>query len=376
MNILSRAHDGMIARWWWSVDRWGLGCIIFLMVVGIIMGLAASPAVASKLGLEQYHFVKRQLFFVGLSSIIIVVCSLLSPVGVRRAAYVLLGLSVLALLATLVLGVEIKGARRWIYVGGLSLQPSEFLKPALMVVTADLMSRQEKVFGRIDGTLLAFFGLLTCVGILVLQPDIGQTILIGAAWVGVLFLSGVRLVWAAIFAPVGGLGVLFAYFSLPHVAKRIDAFLDPQRAENFQVNKALDAAVHGGIIGVGPGEGELKRTLPDAHTDFIFAVALEEYGLIACTLIVGTFAILVLRSMARARHHASSFSQLAVGGLVIVIGLQAFLNMAVSLGMVPTTGMTLPFISYGGTSLLAMAVSAGFLLAMTRRRPGMMGGLS
>lgn len=370
VSVLSRAQDGMVAKWWWSVDRWGLAGIIFLMVLGLIMGLAASPSIAQQKGLPEYFFFQRQLIFAFLGLFVMLVCSLLSPVGVRRLGYALLGIFGLALILTLLTGSEIKGARRWLNLGFLSLQPSEFIKPALIIISADLMSRTQKVWGRVDPTLVSLMGLVACALLLMMQPDIGQMVLISSAWVGLLFLSGVRLVWAGLMLPVGGLVISFAYLMFDHVQKRIDAFLDPVHAGNFQVNLALDAAAHGGWFGVGPGEGILKLSLPDAHTDFVFAVALEEFGFLACMLIVGSFALIVLRSVYRASSTQGVFTQLAVGGLSLLIGLQAFLNMAVNLGMLPATGMTLPFISYGGTSLLASAISVGFLLALTRRRPG------
>lgn len=370
VSVLSRAQDGMLAKWWWSVDRWGLAGIIFLMVLGLIMGLAASPSIAQQKGLPEYFFFQRQLIFAFLGLFVMLVCSLLSPVGVRRLGYALLGIFGLALILTLLTGSEIKGARRWLNLGFLSLQPSEFIKPALIIISADLMSRTQKVWGRVDPTLVSLMGLVACALLLMMQPDIGQMVLISSAWVGLLFLSGVRLVWAGLMLPVGGLVISFAYLMFDHVQKRIDAFLDPVHVGNFQVNRALDAAAHGGWFGVGPGEGILKLSLPDAHTDFIFAVALEEFGFLACMLIVGSFALIVLRSVYRASSTQGVFTQLAVGGLSLLIGLQAFLNMAVNLGMLPATGMTLPFISYGGTSLLASAISVGLLLALTRRRPG------
>ncbi len=368
--MLSRAHDGLISRWWWTIDRWVLGAIVFLIILGIILAFASSPAIASKVNLEQYHFVKRQISFATLSILIVFFCSLLSPVGVQRLSYAVLVFALVGLLATILIGQEIKGATRWLYFAGLSVQPSEFVKPALMVVFADLMSREKVFFERFDGTFVSFCLLMFVLALLVLQPDIGQSTLIAASWLAVLFLSGIRLIWALFLMPLGAIAFLVAYYVLPHVQNRVDAFLEPGRSENFQVNRALEAAVHGGLFGVGPGEGLIKRNLPDAHTDFVFAVALEEYGLIACTLIIGAFVLVILRVINRVRQDPLVFVQLSAGGLAAILGIQAFLNMAVSLGMVPTTGMTLPFISYGGTSMMAVSLSAGFLLALTRARRG------
>jgi len=277
------------------------------------------------------------------------------------AAVILLGALVLTA-ATLFIGVEVKGATRWLRFGGLSLQPSEFLKPALIVVAAWLFAEQRRG-GAAPAAIAAFVLYFVCVVLLLRQPDFGQTVLLTTGFGALFFLAGMPWIWTAALGAFALLGSGAAYLVFPHVASRVDRFL-------HQIDRAIEAIGRGGLFGRGPGEGEVKHVLPDAHTDFIFAVAAEEFGLIACLAIVALFATVVWRGFLAALRLNDPFLQLASAGLTVLIGLQAFINVAVNLNMIPPKGMTLPFVSYGGSSMLAMAVTAGLLLAITRRRPG------
>ena len=295
--------------------------------------------------------------------------SLLSPTGVFRAATVTLLLFSALVVATFVIGTEIKGARRWIGMGPFSIQPSEFLKPAFAVVAAWLLASART--GHIAyGNMFSIAALSTLVGLLLLQPDVGMAVVISTVWATQFFLAGLPLYWAALML-IGGAGALVgAYFMLPHVTSRIDRFLDPSSGDSYQIDRSLEAFMNGGLFGRGPGEGTVKEVLPDAHSDFVFAVAGEEFGLFICLIIVGLFAFVVLRGFARALQETDLFILLATSGLLVQFGLQAIINMGSTLRLMPTKGMTLPFVSYGGSSLIAMGLCIGFLLALGRKRVG------
>jgi cell division protein FtsW len=295
--------------------------------------------------------------------------SLLSPRWVKRVAVVGFATAVLLCVLTLLVGTEIKGATRWISLAGFSLQPSEILKPTFAVVCAWMFAHTAKD-PTFPGTWITVgLGLLS-VSLLMLQPDVGQTCVLTAVWSLQLFLAGLPMLWVGLIAVSAAAALTGAYFMLPHVAQRIDSFLDPSAGDRYQIQRSMEAFMNGGLFGRGPGEGTVKALLPDAHSDFIFAVAGEELGLIACLVIVLLFAVVVLRGFSRAFHDNSLFVLLATAGLLAQFGLQALINMASSLHLMPTKGMTLPFISYGGSSLLALAFSLGMVLALTRRRVG------
>jgi len=369
MNF-ARTDQSLIARWWWTVDRWSLAAILGLIGFGMVLALAAGPPVAARLGADDsFVFVKRQLMLLPVAGLVLFAASLLPPRELRRLAVLLLAVALTLLALTPLLGVEIKGARRWLAVGGLSLQPSELVKPAFIVVTAWLLALRRRHPGFPGFTLAtALAGLI--VVLLLAQPDLGQTVVIGGIWLGQLFLAGLPLwtVPALVALAVGGL--FSAYFTLPHVTSRIDRFLDPATGDTYQIDQSLAAFVEGGLFGRGPGEGVVKQALPDAHADFVFAVAGEELGILACMAIVLLFATVVMRGIASALKETSLFALIATAGLAAEFGLQALINIASSLALIPTKGMTLPFLSYGGSSLLAISLSAGFILALTRRRPG------
>jgi len=369
MTAFSRTDTSLLGRWWWTVDRWSLAAIALLVLFGILLTMAASPAVADRLGYDSYHFVRRQLAYLPFALTLLFGASLLSPRGVRRTAVTLFALGLLLLGMTFVFGGEIKGARRWITIAGFSLQPSEFVKPAFAVVAAWLFAQPPEGKGRF-ARHLAVVLFATVVGTLLMQPDVGMAVVVSAVWLTQFFLAGLPMIWVALFVAAGVVGMVGAYFLLPHVASRIDRFLDPSSGDSYQVRRSIEAFQNGGALGRGPGEGSIKSVLPDAHTDFVFAVAGEEFGLIACLLLVGLFAFIVLRGFSRVVNETNLFILLATTGLLVQFGLQSLINMGSTLRLMPTKGMTLPFISYGGSSLLAVAICVGMALALTRRRVG------
>jgi cell division protein FtsW len=387
---VSRADTSVLGRWWWTVDRWILAALLVLIGFGYVMMLAASPAVAERvIGADQRAllFVK-QVVFLALAGALMVAVSLLSPRMVRRLA--ILGcLGALALTAaTLVIGFETKGARRWLAFPVLgTMQPSEFLKPCFAVVTAWMLAEGKaaqaqaaSMVARGRAPLLAHPGrfLWPLVAVVLLggiavvlkaQPDFGMLMVIVSVSVAQFFVAGLNLLFVAVIGAAGvGLAVL-AYFILPHVQSRVDRFLDPAAGDTYQISRSLEAFGHGGLLGRGPGEGRVKNVLPDAHADFVFAVAGEEFGFVICAVILALFAFVVVRGLLRLVAENDLFVVLAATGLLAQFGLQAFVNMASTLHLIPTKGMTLPFVSYGGSSVLAIAMGMGMLLALTRRRP-------
>lgn len=369
MNRFSRADTSSLSRWWWTVDRWALVALIVLIAVGAVLTMAASPGAAARIGLDPFHFVRHQFFFLVPAVILLFATSLLSVRGVRRLAVMGFALSLLLVVLTLVIGTELKGALRWLYVGGFTFQPSEFLKPFFAVTIAWVLAVQQTE-QKFPGRFIAAALFVLSVGLLILQPDVGMAMTVTGIWFVEFFLAGLPLIWVA-GSVVLGIGALTAaYMLFPHVANRIDRFLDPASGDSYQVDTSLRAFEAGGFLGRGPGEGTVKSLLPDAHTDFIFAVAGEELGLLACLAIVGIFAFIVLRGFVRVMRSADLFVLLSVAGLLTQFGIQALVNMGVTVRLLPAKGMTLPFVSYGGSSLLATALAMGMVLALTRERPG------
>jgi cell division protein FtsW len=364
--MISRAHRSAFAEWWWTVDRATLSLVLLLLLSGFVLSFAASPPVAERIGLDGLHFVWRHAVYAPLAAVTMIAISFLTTRQVRRAALALLLLCLMLMVLVLFVGEEIKGSRRWLFLGGISIQPSEFMKPAFIVITAWLFaegSRRPDVPGR----MLAFVLLVITAALLIAEPDLGQTILFVSVWGALFFLAGLNLVFAFGLAGLGVAGLAAAYFVFPHVAARINRFLDPESGDNFQMVTAMESFERGGWSGTGPGEGIMKRVLPDSHTDFVFAVVGEEFGIVLCLLIVVLFTILVMRGMLQAFRRNSAFERLAIAGLITQIGMQAFINMGVNLHLLPAKGMTLPFISYGGSASLSTAVTMGFLLALSRR---------
>jgi cell division protein FtsW len=367
--MVSRAEPSLSGRWWWSIDRLILAALIALMVSGVVLLMAGGPPVAERLGLSTFHFVNRQAAYLAVAIVIFLSVSFMTPRQVRRAALLLYVVSLAMVVATLYFGVEVKGAKRWLTLSVLgSVQPSEFLKPAFVVLAAWAFAEGTRR-PDLPGTILALLILPISIVPLVLQPDFGQTMLISLVWAGLFFVAGLHWFWVIGLGGVGATGIFIAYELVPHVRARIERFMDKGSGDTFQVDTALESFAQGGWFGKGPGEGTVKRILPDAHTDFIFAVTAEEFGVIVCMILVLLFAIIVIRSLFVAQKSEDPFTRLAVTGLALLFGIQAAINMMVNLHMMPAKGMTLPFISYGGSSLLSLAVGTGFLLALTRRRP-------
>ncbi|MEC7122301.1 MAG: putative peptidoglycan glycosyltransferase FtsW [Pseudomonadota bacterium] len=367
MIALARTDTSLLGRWWWTVDRWLITCLLLIIAMGAILVLAASPSVAERIGLDAYHFVRRQFIILPLALTVMFAVSLLSPLQVRRLAAIgFLGCVVLLALTPLV-GAEIKGARRWISLAGMSLQVSEFVKPCLAVISAWMFAewRRRPEF---PGHAVAIALYTAVVGLLLLQPDFGQSVLITLVFIGQFFLAGLPVAWLVATGALGLAGLVGAYFLFPHVTSRVNRFLDPTSGDTYQVDRSLEAFINGGFLGTGPGEGEIKQLLPDAHADFIFSVAGEEFGAITCLLIIVLFGVVVLRGFSRLFADGSLFVLLAVAGLLMQFGLQALVHMASALQLAPAKGMTLPFISYGGSSLIALALAMGMALALTRRR--------
>ena len=367
--LLGRSDRGLLAQWWFTVDRGLMSAVLLLMASGVLISMAASPPVAERIGLDTFHFFKSQLVFLGPAVLILVGMSFLNQKQARRAGFGVFAVSIVLMIAALKFGPEIKGAHRWINIGPFGLQPSELAKPGFVVMAAWLLAehaRRPEVPGHwLMVALTALF-----VGLLVIQPDFGQTALMVLTAGSMLLIFGIPWVLVLGLAGLGAAGVFAAYTLVPHVASRIDRFLNPEKGDTFQVDTAIQAFRNGGLMGTGPGGGEAKQVLPDAHTDFTFAVVGEEFGFIACIALMLLFAFVVLRVLQRARNEPDPFPALAMSGLVLVFGFQAIINMGVNVSLLPAKGMTLPFISYGGSSLIGMAFAMGLVLAFARRRPG------
>jgi cell division protein FtsW len=364
---LSRVERSVLTDWWFTVDRMLLATILAIAAAGVVLSMAASPAIAIKRGLPTYYFVERQLTFIAAGLVLMLALSLLSPARVRRVALAMLAICLALLVLVLLAGTEINGARRWLHFGSYSLQPSEFAKPAFVVLTAWLLAERTR---RPDmpALAIAFALYLLLAGLLALQPDVGQALLVSVVWCALFFLAGGPMLWFLAFLAMLASAFTMAYYSAGYVRLRVDRFLNA--SDGYQAGRARQSFVEGGLFGRGPGEGTIKSVLPDAHNDFIFAVIAEEYGVLICLVLLGLFALVVARVLARQMREGDDFLRLGAMGLALLIGLQALINMAVNTGLLPTKGMTLPFISIGGSSTLATCVGLGMLLALTRRRAG------
>jgi cell division protein FtsW len=369
-HAFARTDRSPLGVWWWTTDRWLLGAAAALVLLGVMLSFASSPAAVARIGLgDPFHFALRQSAFAGMGAVILLSVSMLSPKGVRRVAFFVFIAAIVCMAALPFIGHAAKGATRWIQLGPLSLQPSEFVKPALVVLASWMFAEAQKGEG-VPGVSIAFVLYLMTVGLLLIQPDIGQTLLITIAFGAAFFMAGVPFRWIAALAGIAVAGLISTYFMFDHVASRVNRFLSPESADTHQVDRAAEAIAAGGLLGRGPGEGVMKRHVPDLHTDFIYSVAAEEYGLLFSLSLIGLFAFLVVRGMTKAMKLAEPFEQVAAAALFVLVGQQAFINVAVNLNLIPTKGMTLPFISYGGSSMLAMGLTLGMALALTRKRPG------
>lgn len=367
MKMFTRTDRSVIGRWWWTVDRPLLAALLAIIAFGVALVMAASPPVAERIGLSPYHFVIRHIVILIPALAAMFAFSMMDLRRLRRAAFIVLGAGVLALGVVLLVGMEIKGAQRWIHLPGFSLQPSEFVKPAFLVVAAWFISHQKEK-PDFPGMKVAI-GLYALVAVLlVLQPDMGMTFVITACFMTIIFLSGLQMRWVALLVMLGCVGGLLAYQFFPHVQSRVDRFLHPETGDTYQIDRSLEAFRMGGLFGAGPGQGTVKLTLPDAHSDFIFSVAGEELGLFFVVIIIILYGYVLVRGFNRIMDSDDLFVMLATGGLLTMFGLQAFINMGSSMHMLPTKGMTLPFISYGGSSLLSMGMAMGMVLSLTRRQ--------
>ena len=366
MKMPSRIDTGPFARWWWSVDHLNLGVIGFIMAIGMTLIMAAGPVAALRLShISVFHFPLRQVVFLVPAIVTMLTISMLTPLQVRRAGVIMFAVSILLLVTVLVAGTDINGARRWLDIGPVLLQPSEFAKIGF-VITAAWMLAEGARSPSFPGGFIAMALYAALSGLLFMQPDFGQWMLVTMVWAVMFFIAGWSWVWILLLGSLGVGAIISAYLFMPHVAKRIDTFLKPETGDNYQVDKAVEAVANGGGFGRGAAEASVKHQLPDAHTDFIFAVGGEEFGFFFCAAIIMLYLIFVGRAYLRAMSQNSVFIQCAICGLSALIGFQAFINIGVNLRALPAKGMTLPFISYGGSSLVAMAFAVGSILALTR----------
>ncbi len=367
--VPEEAGEPILPRWWRTVDRWSLACVLLLFGLGLLLGLAASVPLATRNGLPPFYYVERQALFGVISIAALLGFSMVSPERVRRLGVAGFVVTFIALAGLPLFGSDFgKGAIRWYSLGFASVQPSEFLKPAFIVLCAWLMAASREINGP-PGKSLSFALAIVVVGFLASEPDFGQSGLVLFGWGVMYFVAGAPiLVLLAVAGLVSGGGVV-AYHISDHFARRINMFMSSEVDPRTQVGYAVNAIREGGLFGVGVGQGQVKWQLPDAHTDFIIAVAAEEYGTVMVFFILSLYAIIVVRSLARLMRERDPFIRIAGTGLACIFGVQALINTAVAVRLMPAKGMTLPFISYGGSSLIAMGITLGMLLALTRTRP-------
>lgn len=369
-HAFARSDRSALGMWWWTIDRWMLGVTALLMAIGVALSFASSPAAAMRMNIgDPFHFAVRQCVFGAGAAVMLIGVSMLEVRTIRRSAFAIWLAAIAMMIVLPLIGHNAKGATRWLELGGFTLQPSEFMKPALVILVAWMFAEGQKGQG-VPGVSIAFGLYLVSVALLLIQPDVGQTVLITIAFGAAFWMAGVPISWVMLLGGTALAGLSSTYFLFPHVASRVNRFLSPDKADTHQVDRAAEAINAGGFLGRGPGEGVMKRHVPDLHTDFIYSVGAEEYGLVFSLLLIGLFSLLVVRGLYRAMKLNDPFEQVAAAGLFVLVGQQAFINVAVNLNMIPTKGMTLPFISYGGSSMLAMGLTLGMALALTRRRPG------
>ncbi|MGR3397652.1 MAG: putative lipid II flippase FtsW [Paracoccus sp. (in: a-proteobacteria)] len=364
-----RAGDPILPCWWRTLDKWALACVVGLFAVGLLLGLAASVPLAEKNNLPRFYYVQRQAVFGGMALVVMLVISMMSPRQIRRIGVLGFVIAFVAILALPVIGTDFgKGATRWLSLGFVSVQPSEFLKPGFVALCAWFMAASQEVGGP-PGRLYSFFAAMIIVLLLALQPDFGQASLVLFSWLVMYFVAGSPVVLMVGVAGLAGAGGFFAYNMSEHFARRINSFLSSEIDANTQIYFATNAIQEGRFFGVGVGEGQVKWSLPDAHTDFIIAVAAEEYGLVMVLLIILLYGTIVTRSLLRLLKERDPFARIAGTGLACAFGVQALINMGVAVRLLPAKGMTLPFVSYGGSSVIASGIAVGMLLALTRTRP-------
>jgi len=364
-----RVSEPVIPRWWRTIDKWTLTCVFILFGIGLLLGLAASVPLATRNGLEPFYYVQRQAFFGGAALVAMLGVSMMPPDMVRRVGVLGFAVAIVALMLLPLFGTDYgKGAVRWFSFGFASVQPSEFLKPGFVVVVAWLIAASQDLAGP-PGKAISFALTLVVVGFLAMQPDFGQAALILFGWGVIYFVGGAPMFLIGVVGGLVGAVGLFFYETSEHFARRINGFLSPEVDPRTQLGYAANAIQEGGFFGVGVGEGQVKWSLPDAHTDFIIAVAAEEYGLILVLAILALYGVIVVRSLWRLLPERDPFARLAGTGLACIFGVQAMINMGVAVRLLPAKGMTLPFVSYGGSSVIAAGITLGMLLALTRERP-------
>ena len=365
----ARAREPVLPRWWRTIDKWSLTAILLLIGIGLLLGLAASVPLASRNNLPPFYYVQREAFFGAIALAVMLGCSMLTPGMIRRLGVLGFAIAFFALIMLPLFGTDFgKGAIRWFSFGFASIQPSEFLKPGFIIVTAWLMAASAEVNGP-PGKTISFLLTVIIVGFLAMQPDFGQSMLILFGWGVIYFIAGAPMLLIGAVIGLISMGGTFAYSHSEHFARRIDGFLNADVDPRSQIGYATNAIQEGGFFGVGVGEGQVKWTLPDAHTDFIIAVAAEEYGLILVLIIIALYCTVVVRSLFRLTRERDPFVRLAGTGLACIFGVQAMINIGVAVRLLPAKGMTLPFVSYGGSSVIAAGITVGMLLALTRTRP-------
>jgi cell division protein FtsW len=367
MSFFSRTDKSLLGSWWWTVDRVTLALLVTLCIFGVMLVAAASPPVAERNGDPANHFIIRHIIFLVPSMLFMVGLSMANLQQVWRAALMLTGIALFCMLLVPLMGIEVKGAQRWLQIGPLSLQPSELIKPAFVVVAAGLIARQKEK-PQFKGLYYAAGLYFFVIGLLLLQPDMGMTFIVTASFFTVIFLAGLPFRWIVLLVVVAMGAAYGAYSAFDHVQSRVDRFINPESGDTYQIDKSLQAFQHGGLFGTGAGQGTVKMTIPDAHADFIFSVVGEELGMIVTVLLVGLYGYIIIRGYNRIMDTDNIFIILASGGLLTMFGLQALVNMGSAVHLLPTKGMTLPFISYGGSSLLSCGIAMGILLALTRRQ--------
>lgn len=364
-NAFTRADKSHIGKWWWHIDRWILGSAIILILISIFLNMAASPPVAERINVEHFFFVKRHIIMAIPGIFVIFGLSFISKQNLRLLCWPLFFTSIMLLILVPLIGVEIKGAKRWVSILGFSLQPSEFIKPTFVILTGWLLSQRK--FQNPNPMVISAGSLAICLGLIMLQPDFGMSFIISTTWFIQLFVAGLSLVWIISIILGGLFSLILAYTLFPHVASRIDRFLDPESGDRYQVNQSIEAFSNGGFFGTGPGEGIIKHHLPDAHADFIFPVLGEEFGLISCLVVLFLYLIIGGRSLIKAHQSTNTFIQLSLVGLAFQFLSQATVNIGSALNLIPTKGMTLPFLSYGGSSFLSVSFTIGAILCLTRK---------
>jgi len=365
-NVFDRRYLNFLKKWWIDIDKINFLLVLGILLFGLMMTASSSPWIAKKINVDKFFFLKKQLIFAGVAVFLLIVISFLDQEKIK--IFSLLGLlgAIALLMMVLIFGSEAKGAKRWITIGGFTLQPSEFAKTFFIICNAFILQRLHLEKWHVKyGISLGLYFLIVC--LLILQPDFGMTITFTVLWVAQLFLYDLPLPFIYFLGFVAFIGAIGAYVVLPHVADRINKFLDSGE-KNYQAERSIDAFVNGGFFGEGPGNGMVKKFIPDAHTDFIFAVVGEEYGIFSCAVIVLVFAYLITRIVKRALDEEDMFIYLALCGLMVQFTMQVIVNIGVSLKLLPTKGMTLPFISYGGSSMIAMSICFGLILAFTKRK--------